>query len=459
MSSALADDSGSTPIHLLVVLHGMWGNASHLAEMRRVVEERRCQPGSEKGPGGEQLRVFIPETNKDENTYDGIDWGGERAAEEILEEITRLEKEGKKVTRFSVTGYSLGGLVARYLVGVLYQRDFFTSITPVNFNTVATPHIGLPKYPTKMSSLFAFLGPKIMSRTGPQFFLVDKWSKNGRPLLEVMADPNRLFYQALALFQHVRIYANAVHDMTVPYPTAAIEEDDVFINHPQDKVEIEFDEEYSPIIKSYTVSPSVDQPPKAAFPSVQWFKEKVPRPMLPPPLQFGFPYNILIYPFVPVLLPLLLGLIITRLSLESRKSRTRIKLLEKAESSTERLIHIVGRLEREVEDAMVDMFDSAGPSDPSPSERTLSPSSSGTATPELTKAVRNGEQRSGLLLTEQQRKIAAWLNSLPRLKKELVFIDPVRNSHGIIICRDPKRFPLHKQGEGVLRHWADHLIL
>lgn len=35
----------------------------------------------------------------------------------VLDEARKLEKDGNIVTRFSVTGYSLGGLVARYLVG------------------------------------------------------------------------------------------------------------------------------------------------------------------------------------------------------------------------------------------------------------------------------------------------------------------------------------------------------
>ena len=62
------------------------------------------------------------------------------------------------------------------------------------------------------------------------------------------------------------------------------------------------------------------------------------------------------------------------------------------------------------------------------------------------------------ILTPLQRKIAAALNKLP-LKKEQVYIHSVRNSHAIIVCRDVKRFELHRQGEGVVRHWADHFIL
>ena len=41
-------------------------------------------------------------------------------AGQIFEEIKKLAEEGKKVTRFSVTGYSLGGLIARYVVGYVH---------------------------------------------------------------------------------------------------------------------------------------------------------------------------------------------------------------------------------------------------------------------------------------------------------------------------------------------------
>jgi hypothetical protein len=34
-----------------------------------------------------------------------------------MDEVEKLKGDGKAVTRFSVAGYSLGGLVARYLVG------------------------------------------------------------------------------------------------------------------------------------------------------------------------------------------------------------------------------------------------------------------------------------------------------------------------------------------------------
>ena len=55
--------------------------------------------------------------------------------------------------------------------------------------------------------------------------------------------------------------------------------------------------------------------------------------------------------------------------------------------------------------------------------------------------------------------MAAVLNALPQLKKELAYIPNVRNSHAIIIARDIKNFEFHKMGEGVLRHWADAFVM
>ena len=104
--------------------------------------------------------------------------------------MERIKKQHfETVTKFSITGYGLGGLISRYAIGVLHQRKFFENVTPVNFCAFATPHIGLPRYPHLFSTFAHSLGPKWLSRTGEQIFLLDKWSSSGRPLLAVMADP------------------------------------------------------------------------------------------------------------------------------------------------------------------------------------------------------------------------------------------------------------------------------
>lgn len=112
---------------------------------------------------------------------------------QVMERKAELEKDGDaRLTRFSVFGYSLGGLVARYAVGILFSQDFFQKIQPVSFTTFATPHLGIPDYGTFFTRTAEFLGTRLLSRTGEQFFAKDKFSPDGRPLLLVMSDKGEL---------------------------------------------------------------------------------------------------------------------------------------------------------------------------------------------------------------------------------------------------------------------------
>ena len=109
--------------------------------------------------------------------------------------------------------------------------------------------------------------------------------------------------------------------------------------------------------------------------------------------------------------------------------------------------------------AMLDAPGSPSPSDAESSQPELA-ASAPAAKADLDAASKvQAEQKENLVLSDVQKKIVAWLNTLPGLKKERAFIHPVRNSHAVIISRDVKRFPGHKQGEGVIRHWADHFII
>ena len=56
---------------------------------------------------------------------------GSQCRQEIEEEVEKLARTGQEIKRFSLIGYSLGGLVARYAVGLLDSKGFFEKITPV----------------------------------------------------------------------------------------------------------------------------------------------------------------------------------------------------------------------------------------------------------------------------------------------------------------------------------------
>ena len=91
----------------------------------------------------EKLHVLVPKSNTGNFTYDGIELGGERVCMEIEEELERLEKEGQQIKRFSIIGYSLGGLVARYTVGVLHSKGFFDKIKPVVCSLFSWSHLSI----------------------------------------------------------------------------------------------------------------------------------------------------------------------------------------------------------------------------------------------------------------------------------------------------------------------------
>ncbi|PAV23659.1 hypothetical protein PNOK_0072700 [Pyrrhoderma noxium] len=432
--------------------------------MNRIIQETK---GSGPSDEGVELDVLVAEANRDQSTYDGIDWGGERVADEIADRVGELEASGKKVIKFSITGYSLGGLVSRYVIGILHQRGFFKEVKPVNFTTFATPHIGLVRTGSIFSSIAFALGPKLLSRTGTQFYAVDSWGESGRCLLEVMADPKAIFYQALSQFPHIRIYGNAVNDRTVPYVTSLIESTDPFVNRSKTGINVEFDPKYDPIMTDFSIPDTPPKQEKIIMFSPKWFRSLKSGNILPPPLsRLKFPLNFFAVILLPVLVPTFLTLVVVRLSLHARSSRSRVRLLEGDEKRRENaLIHAISKFEFEIEEAVISMMEDdrnaqlARPIDNSvekddTSNRVLTVSeareihSSSAANSGKGKAVSKDGQPT---LSPSQLLMVQSLNSLPQMTKYKVYIDPTLNSHATIVSRDVKAFEFHKRGWGTSR--------
>lgn len=140
--------------------------------------------------------------------------------------------------------------------------------------------------------------------------------------------------------------------------------------------------------------------------------------------------------FLPILIPVFLSLVLIRLGMDTHASRARIRLLENDPSRSNRLVRALWTLEKEVDDAVADMLDEPGTSDPDVE-------SPGSVT----------------ALTQRQKRMISSLNRLPQLRKHFAFISETVNSHAVIISRDVTRFVHHRRGEGVLRHLADHFEL
>jgi hypothetical protein len=70
----------------------MWGNSSHLAEAARLLQERFQKPAKGAHSYDPEVEVLVCQANHEEGTYDGIDWGAERAVEEVSPSIYELFK-------------------------------------------------------------------------------------------------------------------------------------------------------------------------------------------------------------------------------------------------------------------------------------------------------------------------------------------------------------------------------
>jgi hypothetical protein len=70
----------------------------------------------------DKVYILVAQRNSGSFTYDGIETGGERVCLEIEDELQVIESKGGKIKKISFVGYSLGGLVARYAIGLLYAK-------------------------------------------------------------------------------------------------------------------------------------------------------------------------------------------------------------------------------------------------------------------------------------------------------------------------------------------------
>ncbi|KAL8990830.1 MAG: hypothetical protein Q9169_008027 [Polycauliona sp. 2 TL-2023] len=243
--------------HLCVLVHGLWGTPSHLDYLAKSLREKHSE---------DKLNILVAKSNSGTYTYDGIETGGERVTQEVEELLEELIKAGTPIAKLSIVGYSLGGLIARYAIGLLYSKGWFEKIKPINFTTFATPHLGV-RTPLSgyHSQLWNAFGARTLSSSGRQLFTIDTFRDTKRPILSVLADPSSIFIRALAEFKSRSLYANIASDRSVPYYTAAIASTDPFVD--LDTVDLHTLNSYSPTI----LDPDTPVTPKSAKEPLQPF--------------------------------------------------------------------------------------------------------------------------------------------------------------------------------------------
>ncbi|GAB4825898.1 hypothetical protein Ancab_008765 [Ancistrocladus abbreviatus] len=229
-------DVPSSADHLVVMVHGILGNAN---DWKFAAEQFvRALP--------DKVFVHCSERNAAKLTLDGIDVMGERLAEEVLEVI----KQAPQLRKISFVAHSVGGLVSRYVIGKLYQpptcsnaedsmandsveslRGTIGGLEPMNFITVATPHLGSrgnKQVPflfgvTAFEKAASVIIHWIFRRTGRHLFLTDD-DEGKPPLLKRMVEDHYEypFILALQAFRRRVAYSNVGYDHIVGWRTSSI---------------------------------------------------------------------------------------------------------------------------------------------------------------------------------------------------------------------------------------------
>lgn len=198
--------------HLFVLMHGLWGNHQHMEACRRRLHEKGHP-------------ILSPKSCEKYKSCDGVELCASRV---FIDVIAKLEELGSDCKRISFIGYSFGGLILRYVVGMLAEKGVFETIEPVNFVTVATPHLGIRRSNrTFLGRLENALVDRFVPFIGGVSVREMSFRDSADPstaMLSVLADANDIFIPALARFSNRLLLANARADRSVFYSTAALVE-------------------------------------------------------------------------------------------------------------------------------------------------------------------------------------------------------------------------------------------
>ncbi|OAL75572.1 lipase/serine esterase [Trichophyton violaceum] len=442
--------------HLCVLIHGLWGNPSHLNYIVSSLREKY---------GESSLQILCPKSNAGNLTYDGIELGGERVAHEVEEAIKGSAEQGCKIRKLSVVGYSLGGLIARYAIGLLYAKGYFEDIEPINFTTFASPHVGV-RSPARTSHFWNVLGARCVSTSGRQLFMIDSFRDTEKPLLSILATPGSIFMLALEKFRHRTLYANAINDLSAVYYTTAISRIDPFTQ--VDDLSVSYVDGYAPIVidpdQSILIKPKsqsfLGQLTYSAYSMISVFSFRL--------------AVFTVIGFVSVIF-------LINAAYQTIRSEKRIRLHEQGKSGVIYNTYRVPLITNGFRNAVEDMYETANaaqkpeyisglttatnerPHDmngetPTPAQPLPAVATAYTATKPLQSTDNNTVHKSGeatfptLALTAAQFQIIDNLDAVG-FRKYPVHIHQVRHSHAAIIVRSPRES--FKEGKIVVRHWLE----
>uniref|UniRef100_A0A0D9VYH5 DUF676 domain-containing protein n=1 Tax=Leersia perrieri TaxID=77586 RepID=A0A0D9VYH5_9ORYZ len=258
-----AEASKPPPTHLVVTVNGIVGSAENWRYAAKHFIKKHP----------EDVVVHCSGCNAAARTFDGVDVMGRRLAEEVLS-VVKCRPELRKI---SFVAHSLGGLIARYAIALLYEnatqidaheehekhvtdvssnqpidRGKIAGLEPINFITFATPHLG-----TRSHKQIPLLGGSyklekmayriswIAGRSGKHLFLKD--NEDGKPPLLLQMHQNFINdarYPHVVYVEKPKAQDIDFSDSLIYEPKTTIEMEDVMLKGlnriPWERVDVSF---------------------------------------------------------------------------------------------------------------------------------------------------------------------------------------------------------------------------
>ncbi|KAH8967127.1 hypothetical protein BDL97_03G062900, partial [Sphagnum fallax] len=182
---------------------------------------------------GDNFLIHASAGNPYFQTQVGIDLGGKRLADETIADLYRLNDKPQGEVDISNGSHFRGYSNARSI----HCKAKLAGLEPVNFITIATPHLGL-RGSGQMPMLLGLpvlemlAATFISGRTGQQLFLTDG-NSNDPPLLLGMAYncTDGPFISALQAFESRVTYENLNFDFVVGWHTSSIQRESELFTH------------------------------------------------------------------------------------------------------------------------------------------------------------------------------------------------------------------------------------
>jgi hypothetical protein len=194
--------------HLVVLQNGLSG---HHWRMNSVASYLRGEFAAS------DCAVVISDVNNMALTYFGIESCGRRLRDYVKQQCVAHPN----ATRISFVGHSLGGLMIRHCIGLLYEENFFGNdrsklqMQAALYISIASPHLGV----RSVDPLRQALARWAIRQTGAALLLEDS-----DMLLLRMSEPESSFMLGLQQFQ-LHAYGNLTGDTLVPFNTACLCDD------------------------------------------------------------------------------------------------------------------------------------------------------------------------------------------------------------------------------------------